>query len=666
MMIQVSLSDTAIEPTIENDKSLKSQHDHRHAKLNLIVAIVGGIFILNSALAKWFFFRDQPFASVLSAVLGSLLLMLPIFISAIKDLKQGKFYMNELVALALLAAFVMGNYQEAGIIAFFMLIAITIEEKTAFGAQASIEQLIRLTPATSRRLNPETDEEEEVLVKQLRVDERVRVRPGENFPADGIIIKGTSTVNQASITGESLPVDKKDGSEIYAGTENLTGSVDVRVTGVGRDTTLGKVRDLIEAAEKTRLPILRMADRYVLYYTPTIIMVAALVWFFTQDLMRVVLVLVMSCPCALVVATPSAVVAAIAAAARLGILIKNVAHIESAAKIDAVVFDKTGTLTEGRLEVCTLKPAANVELTELLSVAASAESQSNHPAARATCALAKEASVSCRKPNEFTELAGKGVVAGFDDGEYRVGRQSWLRENGLDVEPIDEPPDNGQSSSEMSIVWVAKDEKVLGWIGFRDAVRASAKESVAELRKLGISQCYIMTGDNEAVAKLVGERVGISEIEAACLPETKVRFIENLKSTGSWVAVIGDGVNDAPALAAGDIGIALGAIGSDIAVNSASVALMNDDLRRVPFFIELSRKTRMVINTNLVFGVVVIIGGLMFFIFGNEILDALAAQLKFSPSVFKALIAATAHIMSTLAVFFNSARLVRFGEDATQ
>jgi Cd2+/Zn2+-exporting ATPase len=654
-MIPDTLSSTIAN---DSDDSCCGHDDHHHAEFDLGWAVFGGILILNSFLARYIY-AHEPIAETVSAILGALILIYPILRTAVKDVLQGKVYMNELVALAVLAAFVMEKYQEAGIIAFFMLIAITIEEKTAIGAKDAIEDIIKLTPKTARRVSDDT--ETEISASDLKIGDIIRVRPGENFPADGVVVSGSSAVNQASITGESLPADKEVDSKIFAGTTNLTSMVDVRVTSIGSDSTLGKVRSLIEEAERTRLPIMRMVDQYVVYYTPTILMIAALVWFFTHDLMRVVLVLVISCPCALVIATPSAVVAAIAAAARLGMLIKNVAHIEMASQINAVVFDKTGTLTEGNLEVARLNPGEGIELSDLLEVAVSAESQSNHPAADAMRRLAEDAKVKWQTPDEFTEVAGKGVVAKFGDSTYRVGREIWFAEQGLDVKPFGDSFRSDEFVG-MSVIYVARDEQVLGWIGLRDAIRQEARETIEQLHALGVNTCCMVTGDNESVANVVAKKIGITEISADCLPGEKVDYVNDLKRRGMAVAVVGDGVNDAPALAAGSIGIAMGAIGSDVAVNSASIALMNNDLRRIPFLIELSRKTRAVMNLNLAFGAILIAGGLMFFIFGDDSINQLAANGPFEASVVKAFLAAIVHIVGTLLIVFNSARLIRFGE----
>lgn len=618
---------------------------HHHETLRLVLAMLGGVLVLNAYLSE-IFFADaiDPFAIRLSALVGALILAVPIFIAAVRDLVRGKIYMNELVALALVAAFANQDYVTAGAVAFFMLVTITIEHRTAIGAEASIESLIKLTPQRARLIRD--GREIDVDVAEIAVGDTVRVRPGENFPADGTVVAGTSTVNQASITGESLPADKDQQDEVYAGTQNLTGVIDARVTRAGQDTTLGKVRELIVAAEKSRLPFMRMIDRYVGYYTPTVLMIAALVWVVTRDLNRVIAVLVVSCPCALIIATPSAVIAAIAAAARLGVLVKDVSHIELASRIKALVFDKTGTLTEGNLEVGRLQPAEGVELAELLDVATSAECHSNHPAAEAMRRLAAEAGIEWSDPTDYSELAGKGVMATFNGDVYRVGRETWLNECGLDTSHLHDSA-HGSDATGMSIIFVARNTTVLGWIGLRDAVRLHAREAISELMRLGIQRCCMVTGDNESVAKIVGAKMGIKELKAGCLPQEKVEFVEDLKQRGYAVAFVGDGVNDAPALAAGDMGIAMGAIGSDVAVQSASVALMNNDLRRVPFLIGLSRRSRVVMSQNLFAGLLFIVLGLYLSMIG----------------IVTPVIAAILHSTGTLFIIFNSARLVRAGEE---
>lgn len=617
-------------------------HDRTMGKLGL--ALIGGIFILNSYILGWIA-PTQNFASELSAIIGSVLLAMPIIITALKDLYRGKVYMNELVALAILAAFTGSDFRTAGIIAFFLLLTIIIETRTASGAQRSIEELIKLTPHTARKLVGTQEVNVEVL--ELVIGDIIRLRPGENFPVDGVIKTGQTTVNQASITGESLPVDKNTGDEVYAGTQNLTGGIDVTVTKVGEDTTLGKVKEMILAAENSRSPVVRIIDTYAGYYTPTILMIAGITWWFTGDISRVITLMVIACPCAIVLATPTAVVAAVAAAARLGILIKNVSHLELAAKVKAFVFDKTGTLTNGILSVAKLTPADGVEPAELLLAAASAESNSNHPTAKALQTLSVEAGLNLEPVADFEEVHGKGVKANISGIMCYVGRAEWLESMGINAQMENVAQDDTEESG-MSTVYVAKNNKLIGRIGFRDKVRHEAANIIDKLKDLGIKHCAMVTGDRESVAKLIAASLHIEEYRSSCLPETKVEYVENIKRIHT-VAVVGDGVNDAPALAAGDLGIAMGAIGSDIAINSASIALMTNDLRRIPLLIDLSKKSRMIINQNLFIGMVFVLGGIILSVFGYM-----------SP-----IAAAVLHTLSTLVVIFNSARLVRTGEELT-
>ncbi len=613
---------------------------HDRAMGRVAFALLGGMLCANSFLLDWLL-PEQEFSAMFSAFLGAVVLALPIVATAVKDLLNGKVYMNELVALAILAALASGDFQTAGIIAFFLLLTIIIETRTASGAQRSIEELIKLTPNTARKLDG--DREVEVDVVALRIGDIIRVRPGENFPVDARIVRGESTVNQASITGESLPVDKDVDDEVYAGTQNLTGLVDLEVTRVGEDTTLGKVKEMILAAEGSRPPVVRIIDRYAGYYTPTVLMLAGVTWCFTTDMDRVITLMVIACPCAVVLATPTAVVAAVAAAARLGILIKNVSHLELAARITAFVFDKTGTLTDGILSVVKLNAFAGVTQAELLKTAASAERYSNHPTALALQALAQEAGMQLDSADDFQEVHGKGVLARVGGELCRIGRVKWMTEQGIAI-----PEHEVSEQDGMSVVYVARGEQLLGWIGFKDKLRRESGAMIGDLRKLGVRFVAMVTGDRGSVAETVAQQLQLDEFRSECLPEGKVEFVEAVKKNAR-VAVVGDGVNDAPALAAGDLGIAMGAIGSDIAINSASIALMTNDLRRIPMLVYLSRKSRLIINQNLVFGMLFVFGGMVLSVFG-----------WMTP-----IWAAVLHTGSTLIIIFNSARLVRTGEELT-
>src|SRR6266480_2148165 len=544
----------------EHDHHHDAAHaDHEHIPVRLWQMVAGVIFVANSFLVEWVFAKGSMVAG-LSAMLGAMTMGWPIVTTAVKDIKRGILSINELVAIAVLAAFAsgesqIGGYQTAGIIAFFMLLGELIETRTAAGARASIESLIKLTPTKARRITAKGDEEE-VAAKDLAVGDMIRIRPGDNVAADGVILSGQGSFNQANITGESLPVDKKPGDDVFAGTQNLTGVLEVRVTRAGQDTTLGKVRELILAAEKTKLPIMRIIDQYMVYYTPLVLVLGVLVWAFTKDLNRVIAVLVVSCPCAFILATPTAMVAALSAAARLGILIKNVSDIELAARINAFVFDKTGTITSGNLAVSRLAPASGIQPAELLRLAASAEKYSNHPTAKALAQLAAEAGVRLSEPKNFAETAGRGIKADVDGATILVGRAQWLKDNGLKddfVKSVDLNETEG-----FSLIFVARDGRCIGWVGLQDQTRSEARPALAALKENGVRRIAMVSGDRQPVATRVAREIGCEEVVAECLPQNKVQFVREMKSRGYRVAVVGDGVNDAPALAAGDIGIAMG------------------------------------------------------------------------------------------------------------
>jgi Cd2+/Zn2+-exporting ATPase len=627
----------------EHDDNCGCGHDHEHSVVHMRQVGLGVIFVLNAYIVDWLFQQGGTVASA-SAFIGAVILGWPIVVTAVKDLRVGRLSINELVAIAVLAAFASEDYKTAGIVAFFMLTGEIIETRTAEGARDSIESLIKLTPTKARRLLKDGNEEE-VAASQLSVGDTIRIRPGDNVAADGIIVSGQGSFNQATITGESLPVDKKSGDEVFAGTQNLTGVLEIKVSRAGEDTTLGRVRELIIAAEKTKLPIQKIVDQYMGFYTPLVLVIGALVWAFTHDLTRVIAVFVVSCPCAFILATPTAMVAALSAAARLGILIKNVADIELAAKINAFVFDKTGTLTTGQLAVSRLMPIGETKPAELLRFAASAEKYSNHPTAKALAKLAGEAGVPLAEPKDFAETAGRGVKAEINGAKILVGRAQWLKDNGIDAS-FEKSVDLNETEG-WSLIFVAQNGKCVGWVGMQDQTRAEAKEALAELKEAGVRRIAMISGDRQAVATRVAAEIGCEEAKGDCLPQNKVEFVRAMKLKGYKVAVIGDGVNDAPALAAGDIGIAMGAAGSEVAIHSATIALMNNDLRRLPFLVKLSRSTRAVINQNFAFGVCFIIVGLSASAFGY-----------IGP-----ITAAILHVIGTLIVIFNSARLVRKGEE---
>ena len=645
------------------------QSQTNRASLLIIGILVGGVMVVLSYAADFLFASETftlggktlNFYSDTLALAGALLLGLPIILHAAEGLIHGHAHMDELVALAVIAAISLGDYKAAGAVAFFLLLANLVESRTALGARASIESLVRLAPKKAHRIISGGGEEM-IDPLELSAGDLVRVRPGDNIPADGVVISGQSSVNQANVTGESLPVDKAAGDEVFSGTNNMAGAIDVRVTRAGADTTLGKVQHLILQAEKSKIPIMRLIDRYAAWYTPTILMLAGAVLFFNRSepqhaMERTVTMLVVACPCSLIIAVPTAMVAALSCAARLGILIKDVSTLEVARSLTAFVFDKTGTLTTGELCVTQVRPApadGGQELTpeeskkaavDLLSLAASVEHLSKHPVARAVVAMAQRARVQLDDASDFEEISGRGVRATVNGQKVLVGRATWLKELGISMVSMSDA--QYVEPEGLSTLYVVRDGRLLGWVGLEDRTRSEARGALDELRAMGINELVMVTGDRWSVARRVANDLGATEVQAEVLPADKLDLVASLKKQGHRVAVVGDGVNDAPALAAGDLSIAMGAAGSDVAINSATIALLNNDLRRLPFLVKLSRKTISVIHQNLLFGVVFVVGFLV-----------LAGLGLITPVVGAAL-----HMIAATFVIFNSARLVRFGEE---
>ncbi|MCG3136298.1 MAG: Cadmium-transporting ATPase [Phycisphaerae bacterium] len=645
-----------------HDHVSKSVEQHSmSSKLFIFAMLLGGMLVFLSYIAPYIYSdqvlrvvsngvdRQQNVPADMMALLGALLLGIPLIWTAIKHLWYGEMHMDELVALAVLAAIAIGDYKEAGLVAFIMILVEMIESRSAHGARAAIESLVRLTPEKAHRIVGSS--EEVVAAKELKTGDRIRIRPGDNVPADGRIITGLSTLNQANVTGESLPVDKAAGDEVFGGTVNLTGMLEVEVTKAGKDTTLGRVQELIMNAERTRIPLAKLIDKYATYYTPTILMLAGIVLYFSPEnvgIRKAINMLVVACPCALILATPTAMVAALSAAARLGILIKSVVSLEHARNLTAMVFDKTGTLTTGELSVTQLKPAPEIDGAELLRIAASVENASKHPVARAVVAVANKARVSLHAVEDFHEEAGRGVRGRMAGQQIQIGRANWLAEQGADMSLLQQP--GYQEAEGLSMLYIVRNKKCIGWIGLEDRTRPEARTALQDLNELGIRNLTMVTGDRWAVARRVGAEMGCTEVHAEVLPAQKLELVSQLKGKGHRVAVVGDGVNDAPALAAGDLGIAMGAAGSDVAINSANIALMNNDLSRLPFLVKLSKSTMKVVWQNLIFGM----GYIIFSVFLMMFFEV------------KTWVPAVMHLISSTIVCFNSARLVRFGEEMSE
>ncbi len=620
---------------------------------SIVLYLFGAILLISARLALWMDVT-HPLVTQLPAAAAAVLLGFPLMIQAWKEIRRGAASSSTLAAIAIVAAIAATKYETAGWLAFILLVADAVLNRTAFGARRAIEDLIALTPDTARIVVDGV--EQEVSLSEVKVGDIVRVRPGENLPVDGKIVTGRTTINQASLTGEAAPVEVEEGDEVYAGTTNLTGPLDMQATLVGDETTIGKVSQLIREAEDTRSPRQVLIEQVARFFVPVALSVAGVVWFVmsqnpeTQSdaTLTAITVLIVSCPASLLLASPSATVAAFASAARLGILIKEVNYLEATASVDAIVMDKTGTITTGRFEVSRLAPAPGVEGAELLAAAANGEQHSNHPLAQSIMRTARQARVEVDGSNDYEEIHGRGVRSRTSMGQLCVGRATWIRE--ISPQVAGEMAAVEQKIEGMSSVHVLRDGKYLGAVGLEDKVKPGTANVINHLRELGVRTIAIFTGDRLSVATRVGQAVGVDAIEAECLPEEKHEQIKQLVAQGYRTMMVGDGINDGPSLAAADVGVAMGLSGSDIATNSAGVALMTDDLNRIPFLIELSRRTRTIIAQNIAASIVIVLIGLVIAATGK--LEVWEAGLY--------------HFAGEIFVFANSFRLFRFGENFTE
>jgi len=532
-----------------------------------------------------------------------------------KDLRHGHLNIDFLMIAAAVGAALIGEWAEGAMLLFLFTLAEALEDYAMDRTHSAVEALTKLRPneATVRRDGREV----RVPVEEVQVGEIVIVRPGEEIPLDGKVIQGETLVNQASITGESAPVHKGPGDDVFAGTMNLDGAIDVRVTKTAQDSTLAKIIDMVAEAQSQRAPTQRIIDRYAHPYAVGVlasVAIVLLVGYFLlgmpfQDIFyKAMTLLVVASPCALVISTPASVLSGIAAGARNGVLFKGGVHLENAARIDVLAFDKTGTLTHGRPVVTDILSLNGLDENELLRLVAAAEIRSEHPIAQAIVEEAKKRGLDVPEPESFRAIPGKGVRAQVDGRELLVGSHRILQEygNGHRDEPIPEAILDLQHDGKTTI-FVLEDGNILGVIAVADLPREQAAETIAELRKLGIKRIAMLTGDYEPVAQNIARQLGVDEVYAELLPGDKVEVIRKLQQDGS-VGMVGDGINDAPALALADVGIAMGAAGTDVAMETADIVLMADDLSKLPFTFRLARKARAIIFQNLTFAILVIIG----------------------------------------------------------
>jgi len=598
--------------------------------VNTLLMILGFVAGLSgqATAAKWLYLA--------AALIGGA----PIFkLAAGNVLRRFDLTAGVMVSIAMIAALIVGEYSAAALVAFMMLVGEMLEDFTVARASNALKELESLIPATVTLRHQDRDEK--VPIETVRPGDLIVVRPGERIPVDGSVQNGDAAVDQASITGESIPIDKGTGDQVYAGTLCTAGSLDIRITQVGQETTLGNMIALVKQASSTQAPVQRVANKYAQYLTPMALAIAVLTFLLTRDAIRSITVLIVICPCSLVLATPTAIVAAIGNAARRGVLVKHGPAMEQIGKVDVVVFDKTGTLTLGEPSVRECRSVNGMDMRAILALTAGAERSSEHPLGRAIVAAAHQANLDIAVPEEFETLPGHGIRAIVQGRAVVVGNRMVARQAISIADPTQTQIDDLQAEGN-SVIPVAIDGQVAGLVIIADSVRPESKQAISNLKMLGIQKTALISGDTRAVAQAIGKELGVDHIEAETLPEQKLAFIRDLQARGHKVAYVGDGVNDAPALAAADVGIAMGNIGTNVAMESADIVLLTDNIERLPYLIDLSRSTLKIVQNNVIFAMSMNVLSV-----GLGILGVIGPVLG-----------AVMHEASALPVVANSARLI--------
>lgn len=555
---------------------------------------VSGIALLISILGVLDLPVDPAWVAILLCGVPILLEALHGLITAF-DIKA-----DVLVSIALVASVIIGEDFAAGEVAFIMQLGALLEELTVARARAGIEKLVKLTPRTARVLH---DGQADILpAEQVRVGDLVRVLPGETIPVDGVIVSGQTSVNQAIMTGESMPVDKSAGDNVASGTVNQFGSIDLRAGKVGEDSSIQRMIRLVQTADAGKAKIVGLADRWATWIVVIALSAAVLTWLFTGQIIRAVTILVVFCPCALVLATPTAIMAAIGNATHHGFLVREGDALERLASVRRVAFDKTGTLTLGAPRVAavyTLCP--ELDEAALFTLVAAAEQLSEHPLGKAIVTSWRENGAGLLPAaDQFQMLPGRGVQAVVEGRTILAGNRAMLAEQGIPLPQAAARAADASLEEGCTVIYIACDNRAVGLLALSDTVRPEAHAALAEVQALGVEP-VLLTGDNEKAARHLARQLGINSWHAGCLPQDKLRYMDDSLAEGQPVAMIGDGINDAPALKRAQVGIAMGGIGSDIAVEAADIALINDDLRELPHLVALSRRMMFVIRCNLTF-----------------------------------------------------------------
>ncbi len=569
---------------------------------------------------------------------GAILALCTIGGNAAKSLHERSLSMDLLATVAILASIVSGEYLPATIVGIMLLGGEMLEDYAQQRSTRAIQKLMEGQPQTATVLR--NGQEVQIKPEDVKLGETVIVKPGAKIPVDGIIQKGHASINQASVTGESVPAEKSEGANVYSGTIVQQGAIYLTATAVGEKSTYGRIITMVKEAEEKKAPIERTADKYAKYFTPTILIIGLVVFALTQNMLRVAAVFIIACPCALILSTPSAIVASIGNAAKKGILIRNGESLEKMAKTDVLVVDKTGTITKGKLEVTNIKSFSNYSSKEILQFAATAEKCSEHPFAKAIIEKALQDGCNPLDSECFEHYPGLGVHVGNGAAGITAGNERLLQKYAV---PMTLEVQSYIAEQEMNtVVLVAKESSLVGAISLADQPRDNVRSIMADVRANGVPRVIMLTGDNKNVAEKVAAACAIDEAVSNMMPADKVDKISELKSRGLTVAMVGDGINDAPALAKSDVGVAMG-LGTDVAIETAGVVLVSDDLARLPQMFKIGKTTMSVIKQNIAFALTVDAIGIV-----------LCSQGLISP-----LFAAIIHESNALIVMANSLRLLR-------
>lgn len=562
----------------------------------LKMTIVSGVFLL-CAIICMVSGIESPIDPAWGAVIIS---GIPLFYLALDRLIFEKWVSSALlITIAMIASLAIGEIFAAAEVAWIMALGALLEDWTVERAKKGLKNLIELTPQTGRLIYEKNGKKQEkiISVDEIKIDDVLRVLPGEKIPVDGVVIDGDSSIDQSVITGESLPVDKSDGDEVFCGTLNMYGVLDIKTTSLGENSSLQKLIDLVKQADEKQAPTQRIADKWATWLVPVALIIAAAAWVATGNIERGVTVLVVFCPCALILATPTAVMAAIGQATKHGILIKSGEALENLGELSTITFDKTGTLTYGDLKVSDIIPTGDFTKNEVLAIASAVENLSEHPLAKAIADKANDEHIAVEKVSNFKMYPGRGVFGINSKGKIYAGNLNYIKENFEISDKTNTYLDNLNSEGKAIII-VGLNNQVIGIIALSDSIREDSQSVVENLHELGV-KTVLLTGDNVKTANYFAKQVGISEVHGNLLPNEKLQWVEKFKKSGNKVCMVGDGVNDAPALKTANVSVAMRSIGSDIAIDAADIALLGDDIEKIPYLKRLSNFTLFTIKFNI-------------------------------------------------------------------